>query len=323
MSELNSERALNRLLYEIASEQGIRVESLGQGWIFRLTLGGTVRYIYGYGFDLNSAATHAIACDKSAAADVLASQGIAHVEHRLYLHPRMRQFVPHAGNWRGMLEFARQHGMDVVVKDNAGTGGRGVYRARSEVELEDAVYRLYERTHAVALSPFVLADVEYRFIMLDGRCEGAYTKQRPTVTGDGRRTILEILAAQVASEGGAGRTARTLANLDPDTAGTLGEVLPAGITRLLNWRHNLGQGATVTMVDCNAPSVAQALAIATQASHALNLRFGSVDVIGESDAPCILEVNSGVMMEFLAATQQGGYELAKSIYRKALRMMFD
>jgi glutathione synthase/RimK-type ligase-like ATP-grasp enzyme len=323
MSELNTDRALNRMIREIALEQGVAVESFGHGWIFRLTRADTVRFLYGYGFDLNSAATHAIACDKAATSEVLAARGIPRVEHRLYLHPRMAQFVPHRGNWRDMLAFAARHNGDVVVKENSGTGGRGVYRVRGEVELEHAVYRLFDQTHALAISPFYEARDEVRFVILGGRCEVAYAKVRPTVTGDGRRSVLEILAQRISDEGGNGPTTRLVSNIDPDVAAALGEVLPEGVTRLLNWRHNLGQGASIQIVDPNAPAYAPLLALAHDAARAMNLVIGSVDVITTASGAMVMEVNAGLMMEFLASNLPGGYDLAKGIYGRAMRLMFD
>jgi hypothetical protein len=357
--QLNSQRAVLSIIREVAAEHAVRVESYGEGWILRLSKAGprvgggeTVRFLYGYGFDLNSAATHAIACDKAATAECLTAQQIACVEHCLFLHPRMAVYVPHKGNWEAMLRFAREHPhgphanrFDVVVKDNGGTGGRGVYRCRDEVQLEHAVYRLFDQTHAVALSPFYDAPVEHRFVILAGRCEVAYTKLRPTVTGDGRRTVLEILAERMTMEGAAGPVARLIASLDEAgdgeaAASGLAEVLPAGATKLLNWRHNLGQGASVRLLDVEsltrpgaATPEAAALRLALDAAKALNLVFGSVDVIEAASPPSamgkpqatiprVLEVNSGLMMEFLARSLDGGYELARRVYRRAFELMF-
>ncbi|HYE63398.1 MAG TPA: hypothetical protein VD997_15505 [Phycisphaerales bacterium] len=322
MPELNKDRAIVRILHEVAGEQGVRVDSIGEGWILRLTRGSMTRFLHGYALDLNTAATHAIANDKAATSDVLTAAGIANVEHRLFLHPKMAQFVVHLGNWEPMLRYAREHAFDVVVKDNQGTGGRGVYRARSEVQLEQAVYRLFEQTNAVAISPYFEAPVEHRFIMLGGKCEAAYTKLRPTVVGDGRRTVLEILASQVSAQGSAGPVSRLIASMDEEAVAGLGEVLPAGTTRLLNWRHNLGQGATVRMLDCASREAEAGLRLATGAASAMNLAYGSVDVIETAAGPRVMEVNSGLMMEFLARSIDGGYELARRVYRRAFEMMF-
>jgi glutathione synthase/RimK-type ligase-like ATP-grasp enzyme len=111
--------------------------------------------------------------------------------------------------------------------------------------------------------------------------------------------------------------------MDEEAAAGLGEVLPAGATRLLNWRHNLGQGATVKMLDPSSPEVAPALRMALGAAGAMNLAYGSVDVIEGAGGPRVMEVNSGLMMEFLARSIEGGYELARRVYRRAFGMMFE
>jgi D-alanine-D-alanine ligase-like ATP-grasp enzyme len=323
MSQLNTERAVVRILREAARDLGASVQSIGEGWILRFSRGGVTRFLHGYTLDLNTAATHAIACDKGATSDVLGAAGVAHVEHRVFLHPKMAAYVAHRGNWEPMLAYARGHGFDVVVKDNQGTGGRGVYRARNEVQLEHAVYRLFDQTQAVALSPYYEAPVEHRFIMLGGRCEAAYTKLRPTVVGDGRRTVLELLAERMIREGGAGPIARLIASMDEEMSAGLGEVLPAGGTRLLNWRHNLGQGATVRVLEPDSREAAPGLDLAVRAAGALNLAYGSVDVVETARGPLVMEVNAGLMMEFLARSVEGGEALARRVYRRAFEMMLE
>lgn len=318
MSQLNTERAVVRILREAAREHGAEVQSIGEGWILRFTRSGATRFLHGYTLDLNTAATHAIACDKGATSDVLGAFGVARVEHRVFLHPKMAAYIVHRGNWEPMLAYARGCGFDVVVKDNQGTGGRGVYRARDEVQLEHAVYRLFEQTQAVAVSPFYDAPVEHRFIMVGGRCEAAYTKLRPSVKGDGKRTVLELLADRLVREGAGGPAARLIANLDEEASAGLGEVLAAGATRLLNWRHNLGQGAAVTLAEPSGPG----LELAERAAGALNLVYGSVDVIETVDGPRVMEVNAGLMMEFLARSVEGGEAIARRVYRRAFELMF-
>lgn len=316
----NDSRVLTKLVRELAREHGATVQALGAGWILRVTRGGTTRSVHGYTFDLNGAATHAIACDKAATSDVLGAAGVPRVEHRLFLHPEMARYVRHPGNWTGMAQAFEAWGRDVVVKDNAGTGGRGVYRARSAVELEHAVLKLFERGHAAAVSPFVRIEDEVRFVLLAGKCEVVYSKQRPTVVGDGTRTVLELVAAGVAREGVTAEIGRWLANLEPEAAAVLSEVPGRGEERLLNWRHNLGQGASVKLMRAEDPSLRDRLELALAAGRALNLTFGSVDVVTVDGRPHVLEVNSGVMMEALAGVP-GGLELAKSVYARAFSLM--
>lgn len=321
MTHLNSQRVLCKIIRRLCEPRGIAVSDLGEGWILRLTRGEVVRHIHGYSFDINPAATHAIACDKAATSDVLAASGVARVPHRLFLHPEMAQYVRHPGNWAGMLYYFKECGHDVVVKDNAGTGGRDVYRARSPVALEEAVLGLFSRGHAVSLCPFVDVEQETRLVLLDGVAQVAYAKDRLGVVGDGRRTVLELVAARVASEGLTAELGRYLASLDAEAAALLREVPAPGAQRLLNWRHNLGQGASVRLLEHSSRELAAHVALAARAAAALNLRFGSVDVVSVAGELLVLEVNSGVMMEALAGVPGGG-AIADGVYSRALDAMF-
>ncbi len=114
-------------------------------------------------------------------------------------------------------------------------------------------------------------------------------------------------------------------------AAGLAEVLPAGVTKLLNWRHNLGQGATVKLLDveslrgANATATGKALQLAVDWATELSLDFGCLEVFevaGGASSLRVLEVNSGLMMEFMARSLDGGYELARRVYRRAFELMF-
>ena len=107
------------------------------------------------------------------------------------------------------------------------------------------------------------------------------------------------------------------------TGAGLGEVLAAGATRLLNWRHNLGQGAAVTLLEPGAEGAAAGLELAERAAGALNLAYGSVDVVETARGPLVMEVNAGLMMEFLARSVEGGEALARRVYRRAFEMMLE
>ena len=57
-------------------------------------------------------------------------------------------------------------------------------------------------------------------------------------------------------------------------------------------------------------------------AKALNLRFGSVDVLLTPDGPTVLEVNAGLMMEFVSRAFADGPAIADGIYGKAFDAMF-
>jgi glutathione synthase/RimK-type ligase-like ATP-grasp enzyme len=329
------ERVLVAIVREVAQEMGLRVSLLGGGWIIRLARDSAqgskevVRHIHGYAFDLNPAATHAIACDKAATSEALSQAGLTCVPHELFLHPSMARFVNHAGVFEKLLTTWRSWECDVVLKDNTGTGGRDVMRCRSAVELEEAAMRLFTQTNAIACCPFRAVAHEHRFVILDGMVQLAYEKVRRRVVGDGRRAVLELLAADL--ETGATRPGSLrglLEEMDAEQRTQLVDVPRFGEERVLNWRHNLGQGATARLL---SPAESIALpqhAMALCAARVLGLRFGSVDIVTSmnpaANAPRheVLEVNSGVMMEYLVRTQPDGPALATRIYREAITAMF-
>lgn len=312
----NRERILVALLREIAADSGIEMETFSQDWIIHLRRNGRARHVYGYNFDLNPAAAQLIACDKTAVSDLLAFHGLPRVEHRLFLHPRLSGYVDSAGNWGEMLAFAERCGWDVVCKSKDGTGGRDVHHARGRLELELAVQRLFESEHALSLSPFLNIRQEFRFIVLDGRCELAYAKQRPTVLGDGRSTIAELIAAGLKTgEMPADVAARAIRDHEPN----LHNVPAAGELIDVHWKHNLGQGSRPRQI---ADALRERLTdLACRCAGVLNLRFASVDIVQVADQHLVLEVNSGIMMETFARTAPDGREIAKRIYAKAVEKM--
>jgi len=62
--------------------------------------------------------------------------------------------------------------------------------------------------------------------------------------------------------------------------------------------------------------------MASEAFHALNLRFASIDIIEANGEFKVLEINSGIMMEYFSETSEENYKLAKGIYTEASKAMF-
>lgn len=91
-----------------------------------------------------------------------------------------------------------------------------------------------------------------------------------------------------------------------------------GEKEYLNWRHNLGQGATgIPVTDPGILEKTEPIAKAVM--RAMNLRFASVDIVESKEGFTVLEVNAGVMMEHFAGQSPECYEKAKRIYRMAIR----
>lgn len=307
----NAERLILASVRRYAAARGIAVSTHGDGWIVELKLGARSHFVHGYDLGLNNASSQRIANDKAATFDVLDAAGLAAVPHRLFMHPRFLGFMSVAGNWQAMREALDAFGGDAVLKDNEGTGGMEIARVRSEAELELGVQRLFNTSRALALSPFLKIASETRFVLLDGTCVLAYGKERASVAGDGRSTLLELIAEAV-SRGALPATGMDLAGLD------LSAVPGPGVKAAVEWRHNLGQGAKAVAVDHRSPERAASLSLARQAFDRLGLRFASIDIVEAGGRPLVLEANAGVMLEVMARSHDNGDALADAIYHRAL-----
>ncbi|MEX2143856.1 MAG: hypothetical protein WD740_04620 [Anaerolineales bacterium] len=315
----NNERILPALISELAAAQQIKLTSFSQDWILRLEKAGLARHIFGYNFEINTATAQLAAGDKAAVSDLLAHLGVPHVEHRLFLHPRLSGYVSSKGNWPAMLAYAQQVGYPLVCKPNTGTGGEGVSRVDSPAELERISMALFQLHRSICLSPYLDLEQEYRAVMLDGECELLYTKRRPHVVGDGQSSVLELIEQLHLS----GALSQELAGQAIEQhPGELRQVPDPGQEVLIGWKHNLGEGSAPQVVEVG-PLYDQLVELARQAQQAINIRFASVDIVEANGQNLVLEINSGVMMEYFVRHFPDGRQLAKHIYAKALDKMFS
>jgi D-alanine-D-alanine ligase-like ATP-grasp enzyme len=301
-----TERVIVRIIKNYCQQRGIKVEQRLDGWLVVLHGAGFKHFIYGYDIGLNSAVVHRIANDKAATAELLSAEGVACVPHTLVMNPKQFKYTPTAGHWAPMLALLAAHPEGLVLKPNEGTCGYLVAKATSELELEQAASAILAVQQNLAIAPFLEIEREVRVVLLDRQPQVVYEKMRPTIAGDGERTILELLRAKLPP----GR----LGNLLPSLAqsGTaLGSVLPQGQKLVLDWRHNLDLGAQPELLS-DGPVRAASVELASRAAAAIGLRFGAVDVIFEQGAPRILEINSGVMMETLHSRYPAIVEAAYS-----------
>ena len=89
--------------------------------------------------------------------------------------------------------------------------------------------------------------------------------------------------------------------------------------RASDWRHNLDFGAWPVLLD-EGETRDTCVAIAIKAADAIAIRFASMDVVRVGESWCVLEINSGVMMEALGKLHP---ELVHSAYAAALDKVFE
>jgi glutathione synthase/RimK-type ligase-like ATP-grasp enzyme len=311
----SSQRVFVNAVQKYCADNGIAVETRSQGWLMVLQKGLKRHLAYGYDVGLNSAVTHRVANDKAATAELLEINGIACVPHAFFPSPALSDYVPHLGTWEAMLGHLTQHPDGIVVKPNEGTSGRLVFKVLDRPALERAVSEIFSLNLNLAISPYLEINNEVRVILVDGLPVIVYGKRRPSITGDGVHSILELALATMPAERLSAILPRLASDLD---SATLDSVLPAGRHHALNWRHNLDAGAEPVLLQKGAVWE-RCVELAIAAAKSIDLQFGSVDVVEVNDAWRVLEINSGVVMEALGKTHP---DLVYAAYAAALDKVF-
>jgi glutathione synthase/RimK-type ligase-like ATP-grasp enzyme len=313
---LTNRRIFVDALRKYCAERGIAIDVKSDGWLIVMQGCGKRACAFGYDIGLNSAVAHRIANDKAATAEVLAMAGVACVPHTLFLSPEMNQYISQPGSWEAMLRLLAANPQGLVVKPNEGTTGESVFLVKTKPALELAVSRIFASHLGLAISPYVNIENEVRVVLLDGEAIVVYGKNRPSIVGDGQRSLLDLALAAIPAARRSTMLPGMIADLDK---AELEFILPAGQRRVLNWRHNLDAGAQPTLLTEGKVRDA-CVAIAIPAAKAIDIRFASIDVVEVDGAWQILEINSGVMMEALSRLHP---DMVYAAYHAALDRLFQ
>jgi glutathione synthase/RimK-type ligase-like ATP-grasp enzyme len=312
---LNSQRIFVDAVKQYCVKNGIAIEIRSQGWLLIMQRGPERHFALGYDLGLNSSVTHRVANDKAATAEVLEICGIPCVPHTLFLSPKLSEYVPSMGSWEAMLRLLEKNPEGIVVKPNEGTGGNSVFRVLTKPKLEIAVDAIFSSNKSLSISPYLEIEDEVRVILIDYLPVVVYSKNRPSIVGDGKRSLLELALAATPVEQ---RSTVLPSIVDDLDEAALDAVLPAGQRRALNWRHNLSSGAQPILLEQGATREA-CVQIAVRAAKSIEMRFGSIDVVQVNGVWQVLEVNSGVMMEALSKSHP---DLVYAAYGAALDKVF-
>lgn len=310
----NARRSIVKIIKEICSESEISYRSFSYDWIFCLQKDDKVAYIFGYQFDKNSAAAYLICSDKCSTSDLLKVNQIPVVEHTFFMSPINIKYVGVAGNWKKISELLQKNSK-LVCKANEGTGGNSVYLVSNQFELENATQKIFESSRAMAICPYYEIESEFRVVILDKCVKLIYQKNISYVVGDGVLTIRQLLLNYLTEN------VDCSISLDIPDEDNL-KVINHGKKYYLNWKHNLGQGADPVIVE-DQELIKYLSDLALRAAEAVNVKFASVDIIKTGDDFLVLEINSGVMMEYFSQLNDENYQIAKSIYKEAIESMFE
>jgi hypothetical protein len=182
------------IIKEICIEDNINCKFLSKDWVIMLEKDGKTRFISGYKFDSNSHGLGLIADDKYALYEVLKSKNIPIIEHKIvYNKTNNLDYAIGCNTYEYVKEYFHKNNENIVIKPNEGTCGKNVFNITDVNEIDIILDKIFLKNFSISICPFYKIKHEYRAIMLDGENALLYAKYLPVVTGDGNKSIRQLL----------------------------------------------------------------------------------------------------------------------------------
>ncbi|PWV97757.1 GNAT-family acetyltransferase (TIGR03103 family) [Hoeflea marina] len=274
-----------------ARRRGIRVEIVdAEAGYFRLMHGGRTVLCRESLSDLTSAVAMSICDDKSITRRVVQSAGV-----------RVPAQLDGASSPGEIAEFVRRCGR-IVVKPARGEQGRGISVGLSDrAEVEAAIAQAAAVSKTVLLEEYVEGE-DLRLVVINYRVVAAAIRRPPSIVGDGRRTVRQLIEAQsrrrAAATGGESRIpldAETERSLREAGCG-LDDVLSADTRVAVRKTANLHTGGTIhDVTDVVDPTLVEA---AVAAARAIEIPVTGIDLMVKSP--------SGPEYAFIEANERPG-----------------
>ncbi|MBK5914375.1 cyanophycin synthetase [Rhodocyclus purpureus] len=177
------------------------IRLLPGGNLVQLGYGARSRRIWTAETDRTSAIAETISRDKDLTKTLIASCGVPVPEGRLVDSPE--------DAW----EAAQDIGLPVVVKPYDGNHGRGVFIELTTQEEIEAAYKVALSEGSGVIVERCIQGAEHRLLIVGGRLVAANRSDTASVTGDGKHTIVELIASQINSDPRRGTTEEHPLNL--------------------------------------------------------------------------------------------------------------
>ena len=290
----------------------------GGGYLFRVSKDGR-SVLAGAGsvasFPINSATAVTIARDKAHTKTVLRHSGLPVIPGGLFFaHDRRKALRAPGREAADAVAFAESLGFPVFCKPNNGARGNFAEIIASPRALRDYAERVAVEFESFLVEPIV-SGVEHRVLVHDGRAVFHAVKAPAHLTGDGVRTLAELLEHSNALLAGTGISSYLLeavaeAGLDPAVTP------PPGARIELPGRRNLSSSGDIAHFSTGVPASLRDLAVA--ATEAIGLRIAGVDIfdLGQ-EGLVVLEVNGNPGLK--SAELGGRYDLIRSLWTSMLR----
>lgn len=297
------------IIKEICEYLNIKYTFLSKDWVIKLEKNNEVRYLTGNKFDLNGHAIGNIMDDKYALYEVLKELNIPVCHHRIIYHKNNNQSYTIGCNTEEyILNCFNEFHSDVVIKPNKGAMGINVYHITDKEELLTKTNELLINNYSISICPYYHIKNEYRVIVLDNQIKLIYKKINPTVIGDGKSSLKELL---------------TKFNNNYYSDKDIPHIIPkTNEIYTYDFHFNLSKGSIASLnIEDNIKEKISKIAI--DVSNKVGIRFASIDIIETTDNELlVIEANSGVTINKAINYIPNGYNIAKDIYKEAIIKLF-
>lgn len=309
-----------KLIDEASSELGIETFHFSDNWAIKLCKNNITKYIVGFTLPLNDCVSLKIARSKDLCSEILSLSNVSNVPHHVLYNPSVleRRKID-IGNYDIIKRFINENGFPLVLKKNDSSRGEGVFLLNNERELENTIYKCYNDSITLCLSPFRKNIREFRNIILDGKSLLCYEKMIPFIIGDGKSSIIELLSNFIKEN--ADIDARSKNLFDNSLFNNLQYVPNKDEKVFLQWKHNRFPGTRYVLFHSNEMEE-----LAVRAAKAINIRFACVDIImSEVFGLEILEINAAVSIHYpiYDPISLEPINISKDIYKSALIKIFS
>lgn len=280
--------------------------------------------------DLNPVGASDIAKDKDYAAFFMRTMQYPIVEGEAFYSDAWAKTI---GSKRGVdaaYRYARRLGFPVIVKPNSGSQGVGVSLAHDKAGFYRAIRSVF-RSDRIALVQRVAKGRDYRIVVLDTEVISAYERTPLAITGNGRSTVRQLLAAKQRSFEDHKRDTkinlkdrRIQSNLMRKKM-TMDSVVPEDEHVLLLDNANLSSGGDAIDVTHSIHPGFKKIAVAL--TRDMGLRLAGVDLMIDGDISqrpgkyVVLEINAAPGLDHYVKTGAAQRRIVEDLYMKVLRSL--
>jgi glutathione synthase/RimK-type ligase-like ATP-grasp enzyme len=195
-------------------------------------------------------------------------------------------------------------GLPCFLKPAHGTQGRNIFKVESFEDLEFAIKNIIADKDDLLIQEYINAD-EVRIVLLDGEILQAYTRDYVSITGDGVKTIQELIKNK--NDYFASRNRNTIINVNDSQILNIlknkkynfNHVLSQGEQLNLSYGRNLSRGGNYEFVDKKLST--ELVNMSKQIAKSTGLRLVGLDLFLSDKVECIKSMDQITFIEYNAS----------------------